>query len=161
MLKLEVLRRANMLLKSEEALCLSPRVHDILNNTNAASISIKLQELINQGELITLRQLVYYMNNLGLQIDLTANHFDFEWFNNESVAEYFDTNTGELIFEFDYRLNHNMVSNIPYAVTQVMYWVDEFTLCVHAEPLRDTVMKACMYYSQPNEDLEDDYEDIE
>lgn len=63
-----------MILKNEESLCLSSRVHDALKDANKDSVGEMLSNLISQGELVTLKQLLYYTEELGLRLDLLSNH---------------------------------------------------------------------------------------
>lgn len=140
MLKKEILYRAYMALKNEDSLCLSPRVHDVLKDANISNIGSVLQKLIDQGELITLKQLAHYMNELGLQLDVASDFA--ECVVHREIDEYIDIDTGELIMMYDYGLNENIAGYTPYAITQVSGWCAGHVVRVHVIPLRDCLLEA-------------------
>lgn len=142
MLKKDLVYRAYMALKNENALCLSSKVHDILKSVDSSDIEFVLQKMINYGELITLKQLVYYVNNLGLQLDLVSvdGAIEVAHYDRAAFDMYLAANTGDVIMTYNYELNTNVAGCIPYVVTQALGWRDAFTFCVYVAPLRDYLL---------------------
>lgn len=142
-LKKDSIYRAFMIYKNEKSLCLSSKVHDALKDADKDNIVEVLIELVGQGELITLKQLSYYMENLGLRLDLVSDLIDCDHDLWADYSEYYcDINTGEYIYMYkrEHNLNEIRVSYTPYLVDSVLGWRDKHTVFVRVIPLRDYLL---------------------
>lgn len=154
LLKKDLVYRAFMIYKNEKSLCLSSKVHDALNAADKDSIVEVLIELIGQGELVTLRQLSYYTEKLGLRLDLASNYIEYAPYLDSE--DYIDITTGEFIYMYDCGLNRARVSYTPYLIAQTSGWLDERTISVRVVPLRDFLLLIRLEDLQSNEVVEVD-----
>ena len=147
-MKKEYISRA-LASRSTWHLCHNKKTFEALSNATKENIDKVIDNLIGEGEFVSLSQVANAVHQLDFKLDLTVNELDYHeerYIDNPNRIEYyyFTDCRGEVVygcsdrivsFWRDYQVSHS------YMVTRALYWQDEETLLVHVERITDVVKK--------------------